>query len=445
MWEKADESRHFIGKFNLDELEITGELIYNKAKGFMLLNLTRQVDAFGKYYGKIKHIKGELNSGSFVTLYNNHCIKNHTQFPIYQNLHFVPKYIVFSNDDSTQHKFNKFVCIVENGIGWSGLSQIEVKGLDEIKFKQVDKPVFKWFGMTITFSTYMENDLWSFPKKEVCRVIERLCIEIESEEKRDIDFFIKIRDNIIALITFATKDNINIDEQYLYDYDYFSDDSGLKRYYKFNLFTNEPLRPLIHTNMFEYNFFLKNLQDSDEISETLSKLLPIFNLYESIYRYNDIPKEVLFLNVVQALETFHARFFYENKKENYIKSVEERFSSCPNYDMFKTLLLSDTQMDINCGYIILVSRLNDMLIGKNDGLFYEFYGEDSMYAQRIADTRHYYTHYGKSKEAKALKGEDLSDAIYIMKLLLEYQVCSILKIDISQSVKNSLISYFNSK
>ena len=57
MWEKTDESRHFIGTFNVDESEISGELIYNKAKGFMLLNLTRQVEGFGKSYGKIKNIK----------------------------------------------------------------------------------------------------------------------------------------------------------------------------------------------------------------------------------------------------------------------------------------------------------------------------------------------------------------------------------------------------
>lgn len=448
MWEKTDESRHFIGTFNVGESEISGELIYNKAKGFMLLNLTRQVDGFGKSYGKIKYIKGKLNSGSFVTLYNNHCTKNHTQSFAYQNLHFIPKYIVFSNDDSAKHKFNKLVCIIENGVWWSGLSKIEDKSFDEIKFKHIDNPVFKWFGTTITFSTHMENELWSFPKKEVSRVIERLSIEIESEEKKDIDFFINIRNNIISLITFAIKDNVNIDEQYLYDNDYFyniSNDFEHKQYYKFDLLTNEPLRPLFHTNMFEYNFTLKQLQSNDEMSEILSKLIPIFNLYESIYRYSDIPYEVLFLNVIQALETLHARFFYENKKANYVKSVEDRFSSCSNYDMYKKLLLSDTQMDENCNYIILVSRLNDMLIGKNDGLFYEFYGEDTGYAQRIADTRHYYTHYNKSKEEKALKGADLNDAIYIMKLLLEYHVCSILKIDTTQSIANRLKSYFNSK
>lgn len=76
-----------------------------------------------------------------------------------------------------------------------------------------------------------------------------------------------------------------------------------------------------------------------------------------------------------------------------------------------------------------LSRLNDLLIGKYDGMFYEYYGENREYAQIIADTRHYYTHYGKSKENNALKGDELLEAIYILKILLEYHVCLVLGVD----------------
>lgn len=145
--------------------------------------------------------------------------------------------------------------------------------------------------------------------------------------------------------------------------------------------------------------------------------------------------EMVFLNIVQALETFHSRFFYGNKKDRYIKSVEERFGDS---DRYKKLLLSDTQMDENCWYIILVSRLNDLLIGKNDGLFCEYYIENEEYAQTIADTRHYYTHYGKSKEAKALKGDSLLEAIYILRVLLEYNVCLVLGIDRRDAIAQEL-------
>ena len=151
-----------------------------------------------------------------------------------------------------------------------------------------------------------------------------------------------------------------------------------------------------------------------------------------------MPPEMVFLNIVQALETFHARFFYEDNKEKYVASVTERFGSLQNYPDIEKLLLCDTQKDENCKYIILVSRLNDLLIGKYDGLFQDYYVTDAEFAQTVADTRHYYTHYGKSKEKKALKGDKLIDAIGILSLLLEYNVCLQLGIDNQSKVREQL-------
>ena len=108
--------------------------------------------------------------------------------------------------------------------------------------------------------------------------------------------------------------------------------------------------------------------------------------------------------------------------------------------IIEKLLLCDTQKDENCKYIILVSSLNDLLIGKNDGLFYDYYITDADFAQTVADTRHYYTHYGKSKEKKALKGDKLIDAIHILSLLLEYYVCLQLGIDNQEKVRERLSS-----
>lgn len=56
-----------------------------------------------------------------------------------------------------------------------------------------------------------------------------------------------------------------------------------------------------------------------------------------------------------------------------------------------------------------------MLIGEQyGGLFYDFYAVKKSFAQTIVDTRHYYTHYGDNKKDKALKKEDIPDAIYIL-------------------------------
>lgn len=197
----------------------------------------------------------------------------------------------------------------------------------------------------------------------------------------------------------------------------------IKQYRKHYLLSAQRELEIYDSKLWEYNFTLAQLSTDKDINKELEKLVPIFNLYLSLLKYRDMPLEMIFLNIVQALETFHSRFFYGDKKKKYVESVMNRFSTSVNFDKLKKKLLSDTQMDENCSYIILVSRLNDLLIGNYNTIFYEYWGCEEDYGQIIADTRHYYTHYGSSKEKKALKGDSLRDAIFVLSRLLEYHIC----------------------
>ena len=44
------------------------------------------------------------------------------------------------------------------------------------------------------------------------------------------------------------------------------------------------------------------------------------------------------------------------------------------------------------------------------------------FVQKVVDTRHYYTHYSKSKEDKIFKGEELFFAINILRIVLSYYI-----------------------
>jgi len=330
---------------------------------------------------------------------------------------------------------------LENGLEWSGLSALEISLCSSIKEKPFEPPSYHWFGANVRFYTKLYNELFALPRREECHVIERLVLEIDSEEKQPVSYFMQLRDKVMALVSFAIKDNINIEEQFLTDFDDYEDLGEHRRYNQRSFVSSEPYSQLLATHHFNYNFTRAQLSDEKDIQKALIKLEPVFNLYQSLFKYPGMPVEMVFLNIVQALETYHSRFRYNNKKKKYEESVEERFGASPHFDHLRTLLLNDTQMDPNCNYIILVSRLNDLLIGQFNGLFAEFYMEDDTFAQRIADTRHYYTHYGKSKEAIAFRGNDLRDAIYILRLLLEYYICLSLGIDIEQKTREALALY----
>lgn len=436
MWENIDVDRHLLGEFQLDDECLQGEIIYNKESGLIWLKIERETHVtMGKPYGSIPLITGKLNSGAHVTLYHNKCIKNHTKNFAYQKLIFQSDYMIFGN---TKDTYNRLTCVLENGLQWSKLSQVDTSDFQTVKFKGVDEHIYHWFHAKIKFYTTLTNELFRFPRKEVSRAIERLTVEIESDEKQDISFFVQVRDKIISLISFAIKDNINIEKQYLSDFDDYYMLGEHTEYSKKDFYSSEPYYHIFNIDLFDYNFTLQDLSDCEDVQDALVKLEPVFNLYLSLFRYQHMPPEMVFLNIVQALETFHSRFFYDNKKKKYVKSVYQRFGESPQFDQISKLLLSETQMDENCGYIILVSRLNDLFIGKFNGLFLDFYMSNSAYAQQIADTRHYYTHYGKSKEDKAFKGDDLLDAIYILRLLLEYYICQVLKIDIEETTRRKL-------
>ena len=435
--------RHFAGTFKIGEEEITGELIYNKERGTTLLNLGKQLldIPVGKSYGNLDIITGVLNSGIIVTLFHNRCTQNQTRLFQTQKLVYVAEYSIWSKRNAINIKYNKLECVLENALDWSGLSAIDTSDLSVIKFKVNDnKNVYHWFDATITFHISLNCELFSFPHKEESKVVERLVVSIEADKKQETSYFISVRNKVISLISFAIKNNVNINEQYLYDYDDSYQLDEHTEYYQNYLYTSEHHLPIYNSSQWEYNFTLAQLLPEKDINKELTLLEPVFNLYLSLFKYTDMPPEMIFLNIVQALETFHARFFYDNSKDKYFASVIERFGSCQNYPDIEKLLLCDTQKDKNCKYIILVSRLNDLLVGKGDGLFRDYYVTDTGFAQTVADTRHYYTHYGKSKEKKALKGDKLIDVIGILALLLEYNVCLKLGIDNQEKVRERLSS-----
>ena len=432
---------HFTGTFNIGGEEITGELIYNREKGVTLINLVKQLTdtPIGSSYGNLEIITGILNSGTAVTLFHNRCTKNHTQVLQNQQLVYVAEYSIWSKSNVKNKRYNKLVCVLENALDWSGLSVIDTSEFSAIKFKDnKNENVYHWFGAKITFSTSMHCELFSLPRKEESKVVERLVVSIEADEKQDTPYFTEIRNKVISLISFAIKDNVNVEEQFLYDYDDSYQIGEHTEYCKHYLYISEQRLSIHNSGCLEYNFTLPQLLPEKDIKKELTLLEPILNLYLSLFKYTDMPPEMVFLNIVQALETFHARLFYDDNKDKYVESVIERFGSWTNFSDIEKLLLCDTQKDENCKYIILVSRLNDLLIGKYDGMFWDYYATDDQFAQTVADTRHYYTHYGKSKEKKALKGDKLIDAIGILSLLLEYNVCLQLGIDNQSKVRERL-------
>ena len=85
------------------------------------------------------------------------------------------------------------------------------------------------------------------------------------------------------------------------------------------------------THSFSMLFGLNDIVSGNQLpinrwNEIEEKIKPAINLYFSIVKYDDMPIEMKYLNIVQALETYHARFKYNDLKK-YKKHVLQLFGS----------------------------------------------------------------------------------------------------------------------
>ncbi len=419
---------HWLGEFQVDQDVIQGEIIYNKQDGKIFLQIIKKADLSKRPHSKIFHIAGVFNTGTKVVLYHNTLIKDYIREFIYEEIVYRVDYLVCGEP---REKFHRLICTIKNGLLWSGISQVNVPEIGNIQFDQSKCEIYHWFEAKITFYTQLKTDFYRIPRKEESITVERLSFEIESDEEQNVEYFINIRDKILSLISFGIKDNVNIEQQWLKNFTGL--DTEQQCYNRNQLISSEPAISILNISDCDYNFTLNQIPKNKNTQEKLDKLVPVFNLYSSLFKYSNMPIEMVFLNIVQAIETFHARFFYDDNKKIYMEAIERRFPENDANKLQREMLLSDTQVNKSSN-IILASRINDLLVSAKNDLFSKWWKNNPQYTQKIVDTRHYYTHYGKNKEKKALRGDELLQAIYWMRLLLEYHVCSILEIDIEENI-----------
>lgn len=401
------------------------------------------IEAFGKNYNQIDCIKGHLAEGrSQVYLINCSRYNGQVYFASHQNICLTVEHVFWSSIPLSEYSFDWYEVELENALRWSGLSCINRSEMNDIHFNKHEKYEFNYLDFHITFLSRITQNLDVFPIQEENAIIERLVMRIECKDKKPYIEFLKIRDQFTSLISFCIKNNVNVLKQKFRDSDscYRIENRHSVPYeYRFDESCN---KSIIYDSVHEVemNFTLKQLDVDffqNEVNiKKMEKLKPIFNLYLSLFKYQDMPIEMIFLNIVQALETYHNRFKYKEKEayKEHVWTLEKdhRFET-----VLKPLLWDNSQNDKNTPFITLHSRLNDLFVFANNDLFRVLYSNKD-FAQEVSTTRHYLIHYDAQKEAKAFKGKDLATAIYLLELVLEYHICSEFNIDKNEYFVNQL-------
>lgn len=167
---------------------------------------------------------------------------------------------------------------------------------------------------------------------------------------------------------------------------------------------------------------LPELIENNGISNYFSKyelFKPVIELYIEILYAERVSATKVFLNLVQALETYHSRFI-----TNDIKDFRERvnltiLAKCPDSQKtnYKNFLLAHSNK-----FITLESRIADLLLAEFNKHFDTGDINHQDFPHIIAQTRNYYIHYDENLKTtgKILSVEELILYNHVLFNILEY-------------------------
>ena len=269
---------------------------------------------------------------------------------------------------------------------------------------------------------------------------QRTLIEIEFIEEAPLEDYFDLFEKSKRLIELTLVEEIKVHKiQGLSDLEFDVYDNGCKiprtldiispiirkdrfqgSYYGRYILKTFSLVDLIENNSFKYYF------------ESYSKLKPVLDLYMELLYTKGISPVRLFLNVVQALETYHSRF-----KAGSIEEFKNRveYLTDDHTDGMESFLLGKSKK-----FITLESRLSDLLIAEYQVYFITGDIKRIDFPKVLANTRNYYIHYDENikNNRRILTEEELSIYNNCLLIILDYYIYSELGFLNHQDLLNKL-------
>lgn len=429
-----------IGKWKIGNLpdEYNGKLTINKDAGVIQLELylldTKPIDQVGiKFLQKFDYLIGTLENGHDVTLLDSTYLGQGTSFTASTNdrnnyvtiLRFSSEYIIdglyYNSEDDI--KFSDLYFELTNIFEWGGVSNFSNDSITDefiIKNDFVNTKIYSDSHMDVNYSVGMSS-LPFYPLSKNIEFNHTTVIHISSKEGRSIKWFREQLMPFKRLVEIATDNKVEIIKMDAIQYPKADESNRFQRPFKvLHCHSTNESEKNIHT--YRLLFTLDDLIEKDIIKDYIAKyikLMPVINLYSIVRQSNDLYLENIFLNTVQALETYHSRFICSNSYSEYKIRVENISNGQEGH--IKFLLQENKSKKKEPHNIPFKLRMADLILAEFKNHFQPTTMNQLEFPQKIQDTRNYYTHYNKKYESKALKGQELLDeCIFLMRLLRYY-------------------------
>lgn len=394
------------------------------------------------YKGKIPFICGRLFSGAKILLFDCSTGKEHTRVMQYTQQIIYAKYAFWglSVDSQEEIKFTKAVFDFGDIIAWSGLCnynwEFSESGSIDLNWVHKVPVIFELSeNLKITFSPSQGSIDGDMYEKEV-RATQHILVELAYKYPTTWGSIMDDALCIQYLIGLGINQKVEIENaQYCHSSIYMElpkdDGTSEKIYIPADMILGTgKTEPTRNVKPYDCLYTLDNIKGSNAFTkwrDNYSMLKPVLDLYFTAFSHTAGTPEMLFLNLTQALETYHARFITDDAS-----AYSDRVDDLVNYfchgngntERWKNFLLDESQKK-NTKNIYLRSRLADLVFANGILPFWPN-GRWPDYIRKIVDTRNYYTHYNPAKVEKAFTKGELPWVNGHLMTLLEYHLLILL-------------------
>lgn len=421
------------GKVFYDANSYQCNLYTNNEYGGILVKIivNNPVASFLEFPVEIEFLSGELSTGFKFSLIN--CFRDNTTGLMSEGItefSYVAQYMLqgVGGKDCQNIKFYKVIFELSDIIWWGNISGYTIDERHKLsRNENCEMVLFSNNNFTIKYVVHrsLMPVVLDEILKENITLKQKGNIEIIFKDEHTIEEYNAIIEKIIKLIELSILKKVYLTNINAFSKDvYFMvDDKKIEQTVniinsRFNVkrdTENEKskkwkwvtLPELIENNSFEYYF---NIYE---------KIEPIIELYIEIIESYKISNIGVFLNITQALETYHSRFKAIGI-EDFKKRIDEiilknRPKECIEKD--RKFLLANSK-----SFVTLESRIADLLIADWDIIFDTGNIDFLDFPNVIAKTRNYYTHYDENikDKFKVLTKEEITIYNRTLMYILEY-------------------------
>ena len=424
------------GKVFLNDKEYQCDLYYSEKLGGIVLKINtineKTIGSFLEVPIEISWLSGKLDSGfEFVLL---ELIRTGMENLISYGRSvytFRANYLLsgIGSQNQTTPTFHKVQYTLSNIVEWGDESVFAIGENFELigKTESVQKQIYSGHGITIAY--LVRGSMLPVVDRDILQekiVLEQHGIfEISLEREEPLNYFNNVFMWLKRLIEIASFRQVYVEKVYAYSSNILHTigDNSIERaidVYGENI-QEKKLDEIPPSHPWKW-IGLQELVDHDSFSlyfDKHEKLAPIIELFLEPFSAEGFSRTRVFLNMVQALETYHSRFI-TNSLDDFKLRVENILKNRPAIaDDYRQYLLANSRR-----FITLESRIADLLLACWKIHFDTGEITHMDFPSVIAHTRNYYIHYDESIKAqhRVLSEEELQFYNRSLLQMLEYYI-----------------------